>query len=259
MSSPLHLRERVLSNLEFIGELHILFMRTLHCTFSRPFYWRRVNEQILDIGAGSLSITMVIGFTMGLVMTLQFGHGLAKFGGTLYVPAIVTLSILREMAPIFVSLLIAGRVGSGIAAEVGAMNVSQQIDAIRALGTNPIRVLVVPRFVAALISLPLLCILAGFLGIIGGMLIAYMEFDISPGFYINKVLSTTGFVDLFSGYIKCFFFASVITILACWRGFQTKEGTRGVGEAATWVVVRSSIVILVSDFFLSKLLILLLE
>lgn len=259
MSSPLHLRERVLSNLEFIGELYILFMRTLHCTFSRPFYWRRVNEQILDIGAGSLSITMVIGFTMGLVMTLQFGHGLAKFGGTLYVPAIVTLSILREMAPIFVSLLIAGRVGSGIAAEVGAMNVSQQIDAIRALGTNPIRVLVVPRFVAALISLPLLCILAGFLGIIGGMLIAYMEFDISPGFYINKVLSTTGFVDLFSGYIKCFIFASVITILACWRGFQTKEGTRGVGEAATWVVVRSSIVILVSDFFLSKLLILLLE
>lgn len=259
MTSPLRLRKNLIANMEFIGELHTLFMQTLRCTFSRPFYWQRVNEQILELGVGSLSITMVIGVTMGLVMTLQFGYGLAKFGGTLYVPSIVTLSILREMAPIFVSLLLAGRVGSGIAAEVGAMNVSQQIDAIRALGTNPIRVLVVPRFVAAMISLPLLTVLAGFLGIIGGMTIAWMEFDISPGFYINKVLSTTRLIDLFSGYVKCFFFASVITILACWRGFQTKEGTRGVGEAATWVVVRSSIVILVSDFFLSKLLILIFE
>lgn len=259
MSSPLNLRGRIISNMEFLGELHTLFLQTLHCTFTRPFYWRRVNDQIIELGMGSLSITMVIGFTMGLVMTLQFGYGLAKFGGTLYVPAIVTLSILREMAPIFVSLLIAGRVGSGIAAEVGAMNVTQQIDAIRALGTNPIRVLVVPRFVALMVTLPLLNILAGFLGIIGGMIIAYMEFDISPGFYVNKVLSTTGLVDLFSGYIKCFFFASVIAILACWRGFHTNEGTRGVGEAATWVVVRSSIVILVSDFFLSKLLILIFE
>jgi phospholipid/cholesterol/gamma-HCH transport system permease protein len=259
MSSPLKFRARFREQMEFIGELCDLFTQTIKCTFSRPFYWRRVNEQIIELGVGSLSITMVIGVVMGLVMTLQFGYGLAKFGGTLYVPAIVTLSILREMAPIFVSLLIAGRIGSGIAAEVGAMNVTQQIDAIRALGTNPIRILVVPRFVAAMISLPLLTILAGFLGILGGMLIAWMEFDISPGFYINKVLSTTGLIDLFSGYIKVFFFAAVITILACWRGFQTKEGTRGVGEAATWVVVRSSIVILISDFFLSKLLILLFE
>jgi phospholipid/cholesterol/gamma-HCH transport system permease protein len=253
------IREKARGQFEFVGELIDLFWQTVRCSFTRPFYWHRVNEQILEIGAGSLSITVVIGVVMGLVMTLQFGYGLAKFGGTLYVPAIVALSIVREMAPIFTSLLVAGRVGSGIAAEVGAMNVTQQIDAIRALGTNPVRVLVVPRFIASIIAIPLLAVLAGFLGILGGLVIAWMEFDMSPGFYINKVLTTMKLHDVFSGYIKCIFFAMVISIIACWRGFQTKEGTRGVGEAATWVVVRSSIVILISDFFLSKALILLLE
>jgi phospholipid/cholesterol/gamma-HCH transport system permease protein len=252
-------RKRIAANLEFVGQLVELFAQTLRCTFSRPFYWRRVNEQILEIGLGSLSIAVVIGIVMGLVMTLQFGYGLAKFGGTLYVPAIVSLSIVREMAPIFTSLLVVGRVGSGIAAELGAMNVTQQIDAIRALGTDPVRVLVVPRFIASIITIPLLAVLAGFLGIMGGLFIAWLEFDMPPGFYINKVLSTMKLHDVLSGYIKCLFFATVLSIIACWRGFHTKEGTRGVGEAATWVVVRSSIVILVSDFFLSKLLILVLE
>jgi phospholipid/cholesterol/gamma-HCH transport system permease protein len=244
---------------EFFGELLSLLGKSLHASLTAPFYWNRLNDQIIELGQRSLSITLVIGFVMGLVMTLQFGYGLAKFGGTLYVPAIVSLSLIREMAPIFTSLLVAGRIGSGIAAEIGAMNVTQQIDAIRALGTSPIRVLVVPRMMAAMISLPLLGILATFMGIIGGMLIARSEFDMSYGFYINKVLATIKIHDVFSCYIKCMFFAVVITLLACWRGFNTKEGTRGVGEAATWVVVRSSIVILISDFFLSKILILLFD
>ncbi len=244
---------------EFFGELMSLLGKSTQAIFSRPFYWARLNEQIIELGQRSLSITIVIGFVMGLVMTLQFGYGLAKFGGTLYVPAIVSLSLIREMAPIFTSLLVAGRIGSGIAAEIGAMNVSQQIDAIRALGTSPIRVLVVPRLVAAMVSLPLLGILATFMGIIGGMLIARSEFDMAYGFYINKVLATIKIHDVFSCYIKCMFFAVVIVLLACWKGFQTKEGTRGVGSAATWVVVRSSIVILISDFFLSKILILLFD
>ncbi len=251
------LRERFEGQMAFVGQMVDLLAQVLRACVTRPFYWRRVNEQILDLGAGSLSITIVIGITMGMVMTLQFGYGLAKFGGTLYVPAIVNLSILREMAPIFTSLLVAGRAGSGIAAEIGAMNVTQQVDAIRALGTSPVRVLVVPRFLALMVSLPLLTILADLFGFLGGMLVAWAEFDISPGFYLNKVLATTRLNDVFSGWAKCFFFAGVITLFACWRGFHTKEGTRGVGEAATWVVVRSSIVILVSDFFLSKALILL--
>jgi phospholipid/cholesterol/gamma-HCH transport system permease protein len=242
-----------------LGEISLLFYDTLKCSVSKPFYFHRLNEQIIALGVGSLSITIVIGFIMGLVMTLQFGYGLAKFGGTLYVPAIVSLSLMRELAPIFTSLLIAGRIGSGMSAEIGAMSVTQQIDAIRALGTSPTRVLVVPRFLASCISLPLLSILAGFMGILGGLIIANLEFHMAPGFYINKVLSTIKLHDVFSGFIKCFFFATVITIFACYKGFKTKDGTRGVGEATTWVVVQSSIIILISDFFLSKILILIFD
>lgn len=246
-------------NLKILGELVMLSKDFFYCMFTRPFYWGRLFEQIIQLGIGSLSITIVIGIVTGLVMTLQFGYGLAKFGGTLYVPAIVSLSLMRELAPIFTSLLIAGRIGSGISAEIGAMNVTQQIDAIRALGTNPIRVLVVPRVLSTVLALPLLTTLSAFMGIIGGFSIAYAEFAMPPGFYINKVLSTVQFSDVFGAMFKTAFFGFNIAIIACYRGFQTKEGTKGVGEATTWVVVTTSIIILVSDFFLSKLLILLFD
>lgn len=238
------------------GEVAVMMKDLVVCTFTRPFYWGRVFEQIIHLGIESLSITLVIGIVTGLVMTLQFGYGLEKFGGTLYVPAIVSLSLMRELAPIFTSLLIAGRIGSGISAEIGAMNVTQQIDAIRALGTNPIRVLVVPRVVAAIVSLPLLTTLSAFMGIIGGLAIAYLEFNMPAGFYINKVLYTIKLSDIFGSMAKTAFFGLVIGLVACYRGFKTHEGTQGVGSAAKWVVVRTSIVILISDFFLSKILIL---
>ena len=250
---------KIKEHMKLTGEVMLLTKDTFVATFSRPFYWGRLFEQLVQLGVGSLSITITIGVVTGLVMTLQFGYGLAKFGGTLYVPAIVSLSLLRELAPIFTSLLIAGRIGSGISAEIGAMNVTQQIDAIRALGTNPIRVLVVPRVLASIISLPLLATLSGFMGIIGGLIIAYLEFGMPAGFYVNKVLSTIKFMDVFGSMFKCAIFGYVIAILACYRGFQTKEGTRGVGNATTWVVVRASTIILISDFFLSKLLILIFD
>ena len=245
--------------MKLTGDILMLTRDTFLCMFTRPFYWGRLFEQFVQLGVGSLSITLVIGVVTGLVMTLQFGYGLAKFGGTLYVPAIVSLSLLRELAPIFTSLLIAGRIGSGISAEIGAMNVTQQIDAIRALGTNPVRILVVPRVLATTISLPLLATLSGFMGILGGLFIAYLEFGMPVGFYINKVLSTIKLMDVFGSMFKCAVFGLVISILGCYRGFQTKEGTRGVGAATTWVVVRTSTIILISDFFLSKLLIILFD
>jgi phospholipid/cholesterol/gamma-HCH transport system permease protein len=250
------IKQRFEENMKLVGEVAVLTKDSFCCTFSRPFYWGRLFEQIIHLGVESLSITIVIGLVTGLVMTLQFGYGLEKFGGTLYVPAIVSLSLIRELAPIFTSLLIAGRIGSGISAEIGAMNVTQQIDAIRALGTNPTRVLVVPRVLAAIISLPLLMILSAFMGIIGGLSIAYLEFNMPVGFYLNKVLSTISLNDVFGAMFKCAFFGLVIAILACYRGFKTNEGTQGVGSAAKWVVVRTSIVILIADFFLSKFLIL---
>lgn len=251
--------ETIRDELKTLGEIMLLVRDSFSSMITKPFYVGRLLEQIVQLGVGSLSITLVIGFVTGLVMTLQFGYGLQKFGGTLYVPAIVSLSLLRELAPIFTSLLIAGRIGSGISAEIGAMNVTQQVDAIRALGTSPIRVLVVPRVLASVISLPLLATLSGFVGILGGLIIAYLEFNMPFGFYINKVLNTITLSDVFGSMIKCAFFGLVISILACYRGFQTREGTRGVGIATTWVVVRASIVILISDFFLSKILILLFD
>ena len=138
--------------LPLVGRIFFLFLQTIKCSLTRPFYGNRLVEQIKKLGFDSLLITVVIGITMGLVMTLNFGHGLMKFGGTMYVPKLVSLSLAREMAPIFTALLVAGRIGSGMAAEISAMAVTQQIDALRALGTSPIRYLVVPRFFASLIS-----------------------------------------------------------------------------------------------------------
>lgn len=237
----------------FVGEIFALLFETLKCSVTGPFYFSRLMEQINHIGYGSLSITVVIGLTMGLVMTLNFGYGLVKFGGTLYVPAVVSLSLAREMAPLFTSLLVAGRVGSGIAAELGAMNVTQQIDAIRALGTSPVRVLVVPRFWALVLSLPLLSALSFAVGILGGMVVCRTEFDILPGFYLYKVFSTVKFHDYMSGIVKSAVFAGIITIFACYKGLNTKDGTKGVGLTTTWVVVTASILILVTDFFISKI------
>ena len=237
-----------------VGELAKLFVETLQGCLTAPFYIHRLMDQLVIIGIGSALISGTIGFVMGLVMTLQFGHGLNAFGGTFYVPSIVSVSLMRELAPIMTSLLVAGRIGSGITAEIGAMNVTQQVDAIRALGTSPVRVLVVPRFLAALISLPLLTIFSAFMGLLGGLIICDIEFHIPFGFYINKVLEYLHFYDVMSAMFKSAVFAMIIVIIATYRGFKTKDGTRGVGGSTTWVVVTSSILILISDFFLSKIL-----
>lgn len=237
-----------------IGSFFTLLASTLKACVTRPFYFHKVIEQIVQLGFGSMLISGIIGFVIGLVMTLQFGHGLNSFGGTLYVPSIVAVSLMRELAPILTSLLLAGRIGSGIAAEVGSMNVTQQIDAIRAMGTSPVRVLVVPRFLGSLLTLPLLTIFSAFTGLLGGMIISSTEFGIPPSFYIGKVVEFLRFSDVLSAMIKGAFFSILITITACHQGFRPIRGTRGVGISTTKVVVSSSIAIMVSDFFLSKIL-----
>ncbi len=236
-----------------MGEITRLFFQTIAASFTRPFYLSRVFEQINVLGVGSISITIVIGLTMGSVMTLNFGYGLMKFGGTMYVPAVVSLSLAREMAPLFTSLLIAGRIGSGMAAEIGSMNVTQQVDAIRALGTSPVRVLVVPRFWASVISLPLLSAISFIVGIFGGLVVCLHEFDMPTGFYMHKVTYTVQMADYLGGLIKSAIFGGIIAIIGCYKGLKTRDGTRGVGLSTTWVVVTSSITILITNFFISKL------
>jgi phospholipid/cholesterol/gamma-HCH transport system permease protein len=253
LSPPTHIFTKFKNFLTLSGEISALFYNAIKCSFSRPFYLNRLADQIKNLGVGSISITIVIGLTMGLIMTLNFGYGLKKFGGVLYVPSVVSLSLAREMAPFFTSLIIAGRIGSGIAAEIGAMNVTQQVDAIRALGTSPLRVLVVPRFWASVLSLPLLTTLSFALGILGGLIVCMSEFDMSVGFYFHKVFWTVRPEDYISGLVKSGVFGGIISILACHKALKTRDGTRGVGDTTTWVVVSSSICILITNFFISKL------
>jgi phospholipid/cholesterol/gamma-HCH transport system permease protein len=239
--------------LKTIGEINYLFFKIIKGTFEGPFYFKKMLEQIVSIGLGSSSIAIVVGLVMGLVMTLNFGYGLMKFGAVFYVPSMVSLSLIREMSPIFTSLLVAGRVASGMAAELGAMNVTQQIDALRALGTSPVKILVIPRFWASVISLPLLNTISSAFGLLGGLIISNLEFGMAAGFYLDKVRFGVRLHDYIGGCAKSLIFGAIIATVGCYRGLKTKEGTRGVGEATTWAVVTSSIAILVCNFFLTKI------
>ncbi|MBC7387213.1 MAG: ABC transporter permease [Cryobacterium sp.] len=241
------------SLIDFAGGFAGLVREVFVELFRPPFYLRLVLDQVFFIGVRSFLLVCVTGLATGSVMALQFGFGLAKFGGTLYVPKITSLSILREMGPVFTSLLVAGRIGSGIAAEVASMKVTQQIDAIRALGTSPIQRIVIPRVLACMIALPILTLFADYISLWGAMVICKTELGIGQSFFISKSLETLKSSDLFTGMLKTMIFAFFISITACWKGFNTEGGTEGVGDTTTWVVVTSSIFILVSDFFLTKL------
>jgi phospholipid/cholesterol/gamma-HCH transport system permease protein len=245
-----------ISSLRFAGGFGLLCWQTIVELFQRPFYFRLVLDQLYYIGIRSFSLVLVSGLATGSVMALQFGYGLARFGGKLYVPKIVALTILREMGPVFTSLLVSGRIGSGIASEVASMKVTQQIDAMRALGTSPIKRIVIPRLVACMIALPLLTLFADYIGLIGAMGICAKELSINTEFFVTKTIETLRMYDFLTGMAKTIVFAFFIAITACWKGLNTEGGTRGVGESTTWVVVTSSIFIMISDVFMTKFFIL---
>ncbi|MGK5081679.1 ABC transporter permease [Bdellovibrionota bacterium FG-1] len=247
---------KVVHFLRFTGSFGQLCGQTLVELFQSPFYFRLVLDQLYQIGIKSFLLVVVTALATGSVMALQFGYGLAKFGGKLYVPKIVALTILREMGPVFTSLLVAGRIGSGIASEVASMKVTQQIDAIRALGTSPIKRIVIPRLLASMIALPILTLFADYIGLFGAMVICAKELSINAEYFTSKVIETLRMYDFYTGMAKTIVFAFFISLVACWKGLNTEGGTRGVGETTTWVVVTSSIFIMISDFFLTKFFIL---
>lgn len=240
-------------SLDFLGGMSVLFMQVIRDTLKGRFYFKLLVEQIFQVGYRSFPLILITAVSTGMVMSLQFGMGLEKFGGKLYVPKLVALIVLREMGPVFTSLMIAARMGAGFASEIGSMVVTQQIDAIRALGTSPIKKIVVPRVLACLIVLPLLVAFANVIGNVGGMVIGVTELKLDSQFYYLKVLDTVELKDYFSGFMKTFFFALFISIPACYYGLTVKNGTKEVGIATTKAVVVSSILILVGNFFLSKL------
>lgn len=244
---------KILQFIRQLGGAWILLQQVAKEIVRRPLYPKLVVEQLYQIGIRSMSLVLVTAASTGMVMALQFGLGLEKFGGKLYVPKIVSLSIIREIGPVFISLMLAARVGAGIASEIGSMVVTQQIDAIRALGTSPIKKIVIPRMLGCIIALPLLTALGNLVGITGGLMVGMHELDLDPSFYLEKILTTVTVTDYLTGIAKTYFFALFISLTACYFGLTVSGGTRGVGLATTRSVVASSIMILVSDFFLTKL------
>lgn len=250
---------KMLGFTQAVGSAGLLTGEVIRDLFRRPLHIALVIEQIYNIGVKSLGLILVTSMSTGMVMALQFGLGLEKFGGKLYVPKIVSLSILREMGPVFCSLMLAARVGAGIASELGSMTVTQQIDAIRALGTSPIKRIVIPRVLGCLIAVPLLCAIGNIAGIFGSLVVGVSELGLDPLFYYQKVLATCTITDYITGIGKTFFFALFISLTACYFGLNVRGGTRGVGEATTRAVVAASVMVLVGDFFLTKLFFILLE
>lgn len=228
--------------------------RALHATFTPPLYAGEILAQMDSLGVGSLSIVVLTGMFTGMVMALQSSATLDVFGARPYVGRLVSLSMVRELGPVLTALMVTGRVGSGMAAELGSMAVTQQIDALRVLGTDPIRKLVVPRVMAAAVMVPILTIISDTLGIFGGSLISIFQLKLSWAYYWRSVGQALGINDLVMGLLKPVVFGIILASVGCFMGLRTTGGTRGVGISTTQSVVAASVLILISDFFMTKIL-----
>lgn len=235
------------------GELALLSVRSLRALSSRPFETHLWLTQMDQIGVRSLGVAAITTIFTGMVLALQTAYSLPELGVKYYIGSVVSKSLVRELGPVLIALIVGGRVGAGMTAEIGTMKVSEQIDALRSMGADPVKKLVVPKLVASLVMFPLLTILGDALGILGGLVMARGELNISPGFYFNDVFDSLLVADVMSGVGKSFFFAFFITMVGCANGFSARGGADGVGRATTKTVVVASILVLISDFFLTKL------
>ncbi len=245
--------ERSLAFLDELGGMSVLFKDAVIACFARPFEWREVVYQLEAMGVKSVSIALITAMFVGMVMTVQFAFGLERFGATDYVGRVIGLSITRELAPSLTAPVVGSRIGSGMAAEIGSMAVTEQIDAIRALGADPVKKLVAPRLIACVILIPVLALFADVVGFGGAMVVARLQFDTPMGFFFRTALESINMQDFMSGLGKAPFFGITIAMIGCYYGMQTRGGTEGVGRATTLTVVVSASAILVSDFFLTKL------
>jgi phospholipid/cholesterol/gamma-HCH transport system permease protein len=222
---------------------------------TRPIYRHDIIEQFDIIGLGSVTVVILTGFFTGAVLALQSGMTLDQFGARPYVGRLVSASMIKELGPVLTALMLAGRVGSGIAAELGSMMVTDQINALRALGTDPMRKLVVPRVLAGFFMCPILTIVANTVGMLGGWLIATTQLRVASSLYWSSVVEGLFLEDLWMGLIKPFFLGFVIVTIGCHVGLRTSGGTQGVGRATTNAVVAASVTVLAVDFFVTRLLI----
>ncbi|MBI3624806.1 MAG: ABC transporter permease [Candidatus Rokubacteria bacterium] len=218
-----------------------------------PSYWRLVLLQVDAMGVSSVLVALTAAIFTGMVLALQSAVNMARFGAENYVGPVVALSMLRELGPVLTAILVGGKVASGITAELGSMKVTEQIDALRAIGVNYVKKLIVPRLLAALVVFPLLTILADFIGLLGGMLIAVFERRVDFYVYWNNIFYWVTLRDFLTGIGKSFFFAAIIALIGCHNGLVTEGGTEGLGRATTATVVQVAMGVILADFFLTKL------
>jgi phospholipid/cholesterol/gamma-HCH transport system permease protein len=226
-----------------------------HAMFTKPRYGHDIVEQFDKIGVGSLTVVILTGFFTGAALCSQSGLTLDAFGARPIVGRLVSASMIKELGPVLTALMLTGRIGSGIAAELGSMVVTDQINALRALGTDPIRKLVVPRVLAGVLMAPVLTIISDFVGIVGGWIVARFQLQVASGVYWSSVTYGLYTQDLWMGLIKPFVLGFAIVTIACHVGLRTSGGTQGVGEATTISVVAGSVAVIAADFFVTQVLI----
>jgi len=235
-----------------------LIVQSFHGMFTPPIYTHDIVEQFDALGVGSLTVVVLTGLFTGAALASQTGITLDQFGARPVVGRLVSASMVKELGPVLAALMLTSRIGSGIAAELGSMVVTDQISALRALGTDPVRKLVVPRVLAGIFMAPLLTIVSDFVGIFGGWVVARFQLQVSSDLYWSSVTDALYTQDLWQGLIKPFVFGFVIVTVACHVGMRTKGGTQGVGKSTTLSVVAGSVAVIAADFFVTQILVLLL-
>jgi phospholipid/cholesterol/gamma-HCH transport system permease protein len=238
-----------------VQEYVLLVSAAMRGIFTRPRYTHDIIEQLDAIGVASMTVVLLTGFFTGAVLALQSGLTLDQFGARPVVGRLVSASMIKELGPVLTGLMLTGRVGSGIAAELGSMVVTDQINALRALGTDPIRKLVVPRVLAGIVMAPVLTIVSDFVGIVGGWIVARFQLQVSTGLYWSSILQALYMQDIWMGIIKPFVLGFVIVTIACHVGLRTTGGTQGVGKSTTASVVAGSVAVIAADFFVTRVLI----
>jgi len=239
---------------EEAGKIMILFVQTLGWIFRPPLDMREILRQMEKVGVQSVPVVMITAGFTGMVLALQSFTGFKRFGAETMVGTVVALSMTRELGPVLTGLMVSGRVGSAMAAELGTMRVTEQIDALYTLATNPIQYLIVPRFLAAAIMLPILVIFADVIGILGGYLVSVQILGTNSTLYFRRTWDFLELNDFYSGLIKAIFFGMILATVSCYQGFSTEGGAEGVGRATTKAVVLSSLMILISNYFITAVL-----
>jgi len=239
------------------GGVGLLTAQVLRSLALPPKYFRLIVLEIETMGVRSLGVALTASVFTGMVFALQSAVNMARFGAENYVGPISALAILRELGPVLTAILVGGKVASGITAELGSMKVTEQIDALRALGVNYVKRLIVPRLLAALLVFPLVTILADFVGLLGGMIVSVFDRDVDPYLYWNTIAYWVVIRDFLTGLLKSIVFGFLVTLIGCYNGLATEGGTEGLGRATTDTVVEVAMAVIISDFFLTKLLIIL--